>query len=194
MVGEHAGIDFEQFGGDEDVLSTWSLLPGDRILGRRARLLLTFDRTDPGDHAPSLLIIEHWSGQVWEPLPSFVDESRSRVEASISRLGIYRLRSTSSAAEGMPLRSGLEPNYPNPFNGSTMIRYSLARPADVQLYILNVRGQRVRTLVDGAKGTGSHVVTWQGRDDDGHEVATGVYLIALHVDGAVFTRKALYIR
>lgn len=192
--GEHAGIDFEQFGGDEDVLSTWSLLPGDRILGRRARLLLTFDRADPGDHAPSSLIIEHWSGQVWEPLPSFVDESRSRVEASISQLGIYRLRSTSSAAEGMPLRSGLEPNYPNPFNGSTMIRYSLARPADVQLYILNVRGQRVRTLVDGSKGTGSHVVTWQGRDDDGHEVATGVYLIALHLDGAVFTRKALYIR
>ncbi|MFC1628126.1 FlgD immunoglobulin-like domain containing protein [Gemmatimonadota bacterium] len=192
--GEREGIAFEQLGGDEDVLSVWSILPGERTLVRDARLLLVWDRDALGDRDTSSLIIERWSGQVWEPLKSYVDQSRSRIETSISRLGVYRLRSSSSATGPDPLRSGLEQNYPNPFNGSTNIRYSLVRSADVQLYILNVRGQRVKTLVDGILGPGSHVVNWEGRDDDGQALATGVYLIALHIDGAMFTRKALYIR
>jgi hypothetical protein len=138
--------------------------------------------------------VERRTDDGWETLASWVDEPRCRIEASITRLGTYRLRSTSDPGSLTPTVTGLEQNYPNPFNGSTMIRYSLARTARVELLILNTRGQRVRTLVDGTSGPGAHVVTWQGRDDSGREVATGVYLILLHVDGAQFTRKALYIR
>jgi len=188
------GIIDQSFAADEEVLAIWSLQPGERILSREARLLLTWDRSDPGPRPASSLIIERRTGEKWEPLPSWVDESRQRVETSITRFGIYRLRSTPDAGDLVPHITGLGQNYPNPFNGSTMIRYSLARSARVELHILNTRGQRVRTLVDGTESPGAHVVTWQGRDDGGRAVATGVYLIALHVDGVMFTRKALYIR
>ncbi|MFC1530274.1 FlgD immunoglobulin-like domain containing protein, partial [Gemmatimonadota bacterium] len=193
-ISDRDGITRQSFEADEEVLAIWSLLPGERLLSREARLLLTWDQTELGTRPASSLIIERRTGEGWEPLSSYVDESRHRVEASITRLGIYRLRSTSDAGALVPYTTGLGQNYPNPFNGSTMIRYSLARSARVELHILNTRGQRVRTLVEGTEGPGAHVVTWQGRDNGGREVATGVYLITLHVDGVMFTRKALYIR
>ena len=112
----------------------------------------------------------------------------------MERFGVYRLQS--GEATGLPdlLRTALHPNYPNPFNGGTQVRFSLARPTDVELYVLNVRGQRVRTLLDGQRPAGDHVVTWDGRGGEGRRLASGVYLLVLKVDGKLFTRKALLLQ
>ena len=67
-------------------------------------------------------------------------------------------------------------NYPNPFNGETIIRFQLPSEQRVQLYIFNVRGQRVATLVDEQLPGGYHKVTWSGRNDDGRQVASGIYI------------------
>lgn len=70
---------------------------------------------------------------------------------------------------------------PNPFNPSTTLVFEVASPAAARLEILDVRGRRVATLVDAALGAGRHTRVWNGRDDAGRPVASGVYVARLEV-------------
>lgn len=79
--------------------------------------------------------------------------------------------------------------YPNPFNPQTTVQFELAQETDVFVEILDTRGRRVRTLVDGARAAGVHTLQWSGRTDDGAAVASGVYYLRLIADGQVRTRK-----
>ena len=90
----------------------------------------------------------------------------------------------------------LAQNYPNPFNSGTAIRFALPTTDDVELIIFNLAGQQVATLVDGVRESGSYTVRWDGRDDDGRELASGAYLYRLRTgDGQlVETRKLLLLR
>ena len=90
--------------------------------------------------------------------------------------------------------SGLDPNYPNPFNTSTQISYRLATPGLIRLKIYNVLGQSVHTLVDEFQATGFYQVHWDARDQWGIPVATGVYLSRLHYPGGVQTRRLLLLK
>ncbi|MDP2172561.1 MAG: M14 family zinc carboxypeptidase [Candidatus Cloacimonadaceae bacterium] len=75
----------------------------------------------------------------------------------------------------LPL-SALYPNFPNPFNPETTIKYSLAAQTPVSLEIFNIRGQKVRSLVNSTMRAGNHSIVWNGRDDLGSSVSSGVYL------------------
>jgi len=95
-----------------------------------------------------------------------------------------------------PKRFSLHQNYPNPFNLGTEIRYELAENAYVTLEIHNLYGQEVRTLTEGQSEAGRHWVRWDGRDNLGHEVASGVYIyrpvvepMSNHLERFVQTRK-----
>ncbi len=81
----------------------------------------------------------------------------------------------------IPDKFDLHQNYPNPFNPTTEIKYDLPQPGEVTLTIFNIVGQRVRTLVDGPKTAGYHSVRWDGKDDFGNEVASGVYVYRIRV-------------
>ena len=97
----------------------------------------------------------------------------------------------------MPVtRAGLEQNYPNPFNPDTRIVYFVpdGNPAPVSLAVYNVRGQRVRTLVAGRQAGGRHVARWDGRNDRGESVSSGVYFYRLTQPGFSETRKMLLIK
>lgn len=85
----------------------------------------------------------------------------------------------------------LQQNYPNPFNPSTSITYSLARAANVQLSIYNLLGQKVATLVNGRRNAGSYTVQWDGKDQFGRAVASGVYVYRLEAEGVVRAHKML---
>jgi hypothetical protein len=78
---------------------------------------------------------------------------------------------------------------PNPFNPSTEVRLELARAARVWLRIHGPNGSLVRTLIRGALPAGAHLVSWNGRDDRGAAVASGIYYLAATVDGETATRK-----
>ena len=99
-------------------------------------------------------------------------------------------------ASEMPQRWSLAQNTPNPFNTSTTIRFTVADAQDVTLGVYNLCGQRVRTLVDGAVDAGMHAVKWDGRDEYGEEVSSGVCLYRLVADGGrwVRVRKMVSVR
>jgi len=88
----------------------------------------------------------------------------------------------------------LENNYPNPFNPTTQIRFGLPTTSKVRLMILNQRGQTVRVIVDGEKPAGWHTVTWDGKNESGHEVASGIYLYILEADNKKILKKMTLIR
>jgi hypothetical protein len=97
--------------------------------------------------------------------------------------------------EQSPLAFDLRANYPNPFNPLTRIDYSLARPARVNLVIYNSAGQLVRTLVQELQQVaGVHHVQWNGRNDAGESLASGVYLYRLEAGDFVRTRKMVLVR
>ena len=89
----------------------------------------------------------------------------------------------------LPSEYTLGQNYPNPFNPSTVIGYDLPSRSDVRIDIYNVLGQSVRTLVSEAQSAGKHTAEWDGRDANGHSVASGVYLYRLQAGGFVQTKK-----
>ncbi|MBN1542823.1 T9SS type A sorting domain-containing protein, partial [candidate division KSB1 bacterium] len=94
----------------------------------------------------------------------------------------------------MPEEFSLEQNYPNPFNPSTTIRFNLTESGPVQLSIFNLNGQRVRTLVSRAMSAGSHAVVWDGTNDAGRLMPSGVYLYKLEMNGKVETRKMEFLK
>ncbi len=85
-------------------------------------------------------------------------------------------------------------NHPNPFNPETTISYSLAYPGEVEITIYNVRGQQVRALQKGWQDAGEHSVVWNGRDDQGSPVGSGVYLSRMESSGNSCTRKMLLLK
>jgi hypothetical protein len=93
-----------------------------------------------------------------------------------------------------PLEFSLAQNYPNPFNPSTEIAYQLSNPAAVDLSIYNTLGERVRVLERAAKSAGLYTLVWDGRDDAGRAVGSGVYLYRLSVDGRAEMRKMVLLK
>ncbi len=94
----------------------------------------------------------------------------------------------------LPSSFKLSQNYPNPFNPTTTIEFSLATRSHVALEIFNALGQRVRVLDNQMRTPGSYRVDWNGRDDNGNQVATGVYLYRLTTDAGVVTKKMLLMK
>ena len=80
-------------------------------------------------------------------------------------------------------------NYPNPFNTITNIKYLIARTAHVELKVYTLSGQLVKTLVDREQDLGSHVVEWDGRNDEGKKVSSGIYLYCLKTAGYTRVKK-----
>jgi hypothetical protein len=94
----------------------------------------------------------------------------------------------------IPARLALHANEPNPFQPQTLIRFDLPRPTTLALAVYNTSGQRVRTLVAGRRPAGTHSVVWDGKNDRGDALASGVYLLRLETPDRQETRKAILVR
>jgi subtilisin family serine protease len=94
----------------------------------------------------------------------------------------------------LPTEYTLSQNYPNPFNPRTTIEYGLPARAHVELAIYNLLGQKVRTLTDQVQKEGNHVAHWDGQDDYGDELASGVYLYRLRAGEVTLSRKMLLLK
>ncbi len=95
----------------------------------------------------------------------------------------------------VPVAFDLAQNFPNPFNPETVIRYSLPEAATVTLEIYNMLGQKVRTLVDHTQQAADfYSLSWNGRDDNGKALSSGMYLYRLNAGSYVNTRKMVLMK
>jgi len=120
-------------------------------------------------------------------------------DARVIRWGVYpplKTLTPPSAVEGNPrqARATLSQNVPNPFNPSTSIPYSLASDGVVRLELYDAIGRPVRTLLADYRHAGEHSVVWDGRDDAGRAVASGVYVVRMVASGFVTARKVTLLR
>jgi hypothetical protein len=107
----------------------------------------------------------------------------------------FRIDPQTTGGEGPPrFTNTLEQNYPNPFNGTTTITYALADPCFVDLAIFNPAGRLIKTLEHRNREAGRYRVVWNGRDNAGRGVASGVYFCRIRTDGFQKTRKIIYLR
>ena len=85
-------------------------------------------------------------------------------------------------------------NYPNPFNPETTITYQLREATSVSISIYNLKGARIRALVQGLQAAGNHSTLWDGKDGSGRNVASGVYLARIEAGRKVEVRKMTLVR
>jgi hypothetical protein len=102
-----------------------------------------------------------------------------------------------SGAE-VPTVTAIETNYPNPFNSSTTIIYTVANlgpiPAQINIDIYDIQGRKIRRLLDGRQEVGRHMITWDSKDDGGFELSSGIYFARImhwHVDYLSRSQKLL---
>tara|TARA_B110000881_G_C18495185_1_gene473868 strand:- start:332 stop:1111 length:780 start_codon:yes stop_codon:yes gene_type:complete len=93
-----------------------------------------------------------------------------------------------------PSKFALAQNHPNPFNPTTEIAFTLDQRANVNLSIYNMLGQKVKTLTSEFKNAGTHTLQWNGRDEMGQNVSTGVYLYTLTSGSESITKKMAFMK
>jgi hypothetical protein len=94
----------------------------------------------------------------------------------------------------IPSSVSLAPNYPNPFNAGTTVEYALPGAREVRLAVFDATGSLVRTLEEGTRDPGRHVVPWDGRNDQGILVASGAYFTRLLAGSTLLSRPMLLLR
>ncbi len=127
-----------------------------------------------------------WQLQVGDQAVTLTGQGRLPLVTG-TQVHVRRLASTALAL-------ALAPNYPNPFNGATLIPFAVPTPAQVRLSVFTLTGQRVADLANGHHAAGRFEVAWNGQDLSGHPVASGVYLYRLELGSEVLTRKLLLLR
>ena len=88
----------------------------------------------------------------------------------------------------------LDQNAPNPFDAATTIRYNLPEAGELQIRVFDAAGRLVQTLVDGTVNPGIHLTSWDGTNDRGEAVGSGIYFYRLEAGDRVQTRRMILAR
>ena len=96
--------------------------------------------------------------------------------------------------ERLPEEFALHPNYPNPFNPSTVISYDIANSSNVSLSVYDMRGRVVNDLVRKFQDAGRYSINWYGNDNLGNQVSAGVYIYKLQAESKVISRKMVLMK
>ena len=128
-----------------------------------------------------------------DDLVTIAEQKLNPVPAALQSAQIHT--AAASLATPFPYEFVLEQNHPNPFNSTTAIRYQLPRECQVTIAIYNMLGQNIRTLVRNQwHQAGFHVVSWDGKNDVGQEVGTGVYWYQLRAGDFVGSKKLVVLK
>lgn len=168
-----------------------------------------------GSYLLKVLIFRRWGDWVFCPFPHFYrpfcktavwqDSSGYHIHDCCwigdcpvdTALFSFTVTQSSSILGGQDeLASGFElfQNYPNPFNPTTDIEFLLSQSGQAKIEIFNISGQKVRTLVDQHLEAGHKVINWDGRDDSGKDVSSGIYFYRIETSEFSQTRKMVLLR
>ncbi len=182
---------FDAVAVDGGVAVAWELHSDEAIDG------YTLYRGEDGSLTPVAVAQGH-AGTTGTYLDSGVESGKTyRYELLVRAADGDEFRSRMATVTTRALALTLGPNRPNPFNPLTVIPYELpasSEPQRVRLLILDVAGRVVRTLVDEPQEGGVYRVEWEGRDDRGEAVSSGVYFSVLDVDGERRTQKMVLLK
>tara|TARA_B100000929_G_scaffold277381_1_gene252770 strand:- start:275 stop:862 length:588 start_codon:yes stop_codon:yes gene_type:complete len=195
-MGRNGSVDFDQ---TIMILDSTLFVPHfkDRasyLLGNEAfRFTKSVEISMPGANE-ELAIYQHTIGIGWAELPSITQGNR--VMAYTEKMGYFRMGPKTLIVPG---QTALQQNYPNPFNPVTTIAYDLGfvdGPLQrVSLNVYDILGRNVKTLVNEQQSIGRYRLRWNGRDQNGVPVASGIYFIHLLTDvGRSQTKKIMLLR
>jgi hypothetical protein len=128
-----------------------------------------------------------------DPPPPWPDYGRELVGCTIDGVD-YGKTVDVPPESGRLVGFDLNQNFPNPFNPSTQIQFSLSSSSNVLLTVFDITGRYVRKLVDGTEPAGRHSVSWDGRNDRGRQMSSGVYFYVLAIGEGRQIRRMLLLR
>ena len=170
---------------------------GDRMFGEGSRVLLA-TMTITVDDTTTICIDTCF----WDPtgrlnftdrggLLTWIPRHNMPIRFSPSLTSVREIHGTD---DNRPSEFSLSQNYPNPFNPSTNIEFGLSKAAHVKLDIFNIVGQKVRTLVDEEMKAGKYVVDWDGKDEQGNSVSSGIYFYRMKAEDFSDMKKMLLVK
>ncbi len=143
---------------------------------------------------------------LWLVDPEYLDEDLPAGEYTYTVTAVYD-EGESNPSNPVTVQVGLANNdddisapdcilsvYPNPFNPSTTIGYSLPETGHVEIGVYNIRGQRIRKLVDEKMQAGEHTIVWNGTDASGKAMASGIYFLKMDTGRYVATKKMIMLK
>ena len=133
------------------------------------------------------------AGQPAEPITEYSERFPYRLKLFAGSKS-YVNAAIDETLASLPQQFALHPNYPNPFNPTTTIGYSLPKPAWVSLKVYNLLGQEILSLVDDWMDMDRHEIVWSGRDQAGRSVASGIYFAVLQTKGHISTQKMVLLK
>jgi hypothetical protein len=158
---------------------------------------MTYPKLDGAKNSTHLGIYEQTS-KGWIYLPTQVDVEHRVLFAQVEQLGEFRIiydpSIQSESKQEMPHSFELSQNFPNPFNGGTIIKYGLPETQFIELKIFDNLGREVRTLVHQIQAGGFHQAFWDGTTTTGHVAASGIYYYRLHAGSTVLQNKMLLLK
>jgi len=126
--------------------------------------------------------------------PEGKDLFTSEGDFSIIDVSVANSTGTEFVSTNVAQEYAVMSNYPNPFNPSTTVNYEVFSDGFVKLSVYNVVGQEIVSLVNSVVASGEHTAVWNGLDNSGNEVSSGVYLLQLHTDNKVISNKITLLR
>jgi len=150
-----------------------------------------------GDETPAFEDIARLEATPEIAAYAFVDPAAPTADVLAYRL---MLRTQGADTAALEVRVAAAPRFalhapaPNPFNPTTILRFELPRSGPAQLAIYDVRGRLTRSLASGTLAAGPHAATWDGRDDSGHAVASGLYIARLESSRRTESRRLMLVR
>ncbi|MBL7961554.1 T9SS type A sorting domain-containing protein, partial [bacterium] len=131
-----------------------------------------------------------WSNEQWTPLSMERKNGQWSATVSGGTVGAFY----NSDVSAIPSEFKLHGNYPNPFNPSTTISYEIPIQGKVVIKIYNTLGQEIRTLVNEVKPAGFHKLVWDGRNNNGQSISSGLYIYRLQTDRFVKSHKMILLK
>jgi len=139
------------------------------------------------DEGPIIDMVENYRSQLlWN---NFM--ANTEIQPMLDSLGFVKDETGIKQNENVPNKFVLEGNYPNPFNPTTTIQFSLTSTQHVKLVIYDILGRRIKTLLNGNLNKGNHKVQWNGRNDFGSSVSSGVYLYTVRANNKMLSGKMI---